>query len=58
MEGNDEETQALLAILADLEKQLRRRVPLVMRRSPESLFEELEALNLVIDLRKKLAGES
>lgn len=54
-EDKDQET---LEILADLERQLRRRIPLVLRRSPESLFEELEAPNLVIDLRNKLASSS
>jgi hypothetical protein len=51
----DSENQALLTILNDLEGKLRSRIPLVMQRSPESLFEELEALELVIDLRKKLS---
>lgn len=58
MEADDAKDQEILEILADLEGQLRRRIPLVVRRSPESLFEELEALNLVIDLRKKLASKS
>jgi len=58
LEADDAKDQEILEILADLEGQLRRRIPLVVRRSPESLFEELEALNLVIDLRKKLASKS
>ena len=58
MEADDAEDQEILEILADLERQLKRRIPLVVCRSPESLFEELEALNLVIDLRKKLASKS
>ncbi len=40
--------------MGDLEKRLKSRIPIVLRRSPETLFEELEALELVIDLRKKL----
>jgi hypothetical protein len=58
LEADDAKDQEIIEILTDLEGQLRRRIPLVVRRSPESLFEELEALNLVIDLRKKLAGKS
>lgn len=54
MEGKSPEDQALVRILADLEGALKRRIPVVLRRSPETLFEELEALNLVIDLRRKL----
>jgi hypothetical protein len=57
LEADDAKDQEILEILADLEGQLRRRIPLVVRRSPESLFQELEALNLVIDLRKKLASK-
>ncbi len=55
MESKDQEDQALLEILGDLEKKLKSRIPIVLHRSPETLFEELEALELVIDLRKKLS---
>ncbi len=53
LEDKDQEDEALVEILGDLERRLKSRVPIVLRRSPETLFEELEALELVIDLRKK-----
>ncbi len=48
------EKEELSAILEDLEKTLIRRASLAARRSPETFLKELEALELVIDLRKKL----
>ncbi len=51
MEAEDKE---LLELLSSLENRLKRRVLSAPARSPESLFEELEALDLVIDLRKNL----
>ena len=35
---------------------LKQRIPKVEVRSPERLFEELDALELVIDLRRKLGN--
>jgi len=49
-----EEDEELLKLLASLERRLKRRVVRAPLRSPETLFEELEALDLVIGLRKKL----
>ena len=49
-----EEDVVLLKLLASLERRLKRRVVRAPLRSPETLFEELEALDLVIGLRKKL----
>jgi hypothetical protein len=41
-------------ILEKLEKTLLKRIPLVYERSPEGLFDELSALELVLDLEHKL----
>jgi hypothetical protein len=49
-----EANQEIIDLLASLETKLRQRIPRIEARSPESLFEELEALELVIDLRRKL----
>ncbi len=49
-----EEDEELLKLLVSLERRLKRRVVRAPLRSPETLFEELEALELVISLRKNL----
>ena len=49
-----EEDKEIIALLSSLETRLKRRIVRAPFRSPETLFEELEALELVIDLRKKL----
>ena len=49
-----EEDKEIIALLSSLEARLKRRIVRAPFRSPETLFEELEALELVIDLRKKL----
>ncbi len=54
----EEDDKALLGLLASLELRLKRRVVKAPLRSPETLFEELEALDLVIDLKKKLSQSS
>ncbi len=51
-----EEDEELIELLSSLERRLKRRILKAPFRSPETLFEELEALNLVIDLKRKLAG--
>jgi len=48
------EDEELLKLLTSLERRLKRRVVRAPLRSPETLFEELEALDLVIGLKKKL----
>jgi hypothetical protein len=49
------EEEALQKILIDLEKTIKRRLIIAAKRSPETFLEEAEALELIIDLRKKLA---
>jgi hypothetical protein len=49
-----EENEEILDLLASLEPRLGQRVIRARFRSPETLFEELEALELVIDLRQKI----
>ncbi|MDA4135231.1 MAG: hypothetical protein OK441_06650 [Thaumarchaeota archaeon] len=51
-----EEDKELVELLESLELRLKRRVAKAPFRSPETLFEELQALKLVIDL-KGLVGE-
>ena len=51
-----EEDEEIVALLSSLRTRLRRRVVRAPLRSPETLFEELEALELVIDLGKKLSN--
>ena len=51
-----EENQKILELLDRLESKLKQRIPKVEVRSPERLFEELDALELVIDLRRKLGN--
>ncbi len=53
-----EEDKELLELLTSLKLRLKRRIVKAPFRSPETLFEELEALNLVIDLKKKLSKSS
>lgn len=48
-----EEDKELLDLLKSLEKRLKQRIVRAPIRSPETLFEELGALELVIDLGKK-----
>ena len=52
LEGSTEEDQESVGKLGDLERKPKERIPLVVRRSPETSFEKLKALELVIDLRK------
>ncbi|TLY05218.1 MAG: hypothetical protein E6K95_01805 [Thaumarchaeota archaeon] len=42
-------------ILDELEKTLIDTIPVAFRRSPETLFREIASLNLVIDLKERLA---
>lgn len=49
------EEEALQKILIELEKVIKKRLLVAVRRSPETFLEEAAALELVIDLRKKLA---
>lgn len=49
-----EEDKEILDLLDRLETKLKQRIPRIETRSPESLLDELEALELVIDLRRKL----
>ncbi len=49
-----EKDEEILALLRSLEARLKRRVIKAPLRSPETLFDELEALELVIDLGRKL----
>lgn len=53
-EGSDEE---ILSLLSSLESRLKTRVVRAPLRSPETLFEEIEALDLVLALRSKLLGK-
>ena len=55
-----EENQKIIELLDRLESKLKQRIPKVEVRSPERLFEELDALELVIDKAKvgKLTLES
>lgn len=46
--------QDLLDLLRSLETRLKQRIVRAPVRSPETPFDELEALELVIDLRRKL----
>jgi hypothetical protein len=48
------EEEALQKILIELWKVVKKRLFIAARRSPETFLEEAEALELVIDLRKKL----
>jgi len=52
------EDQEILDLLHSLETRLKQRIPRVPIRSPETLFDELEALELVIDLMRKLQPKS
>jgi len=45
-------------ILDDLEETLIDTIPVAFRRSPETLFREIASLNLVIDLKERLAKRS
>jgi len=51
-----EEDEEILALLSSLTMRLKRRVIRAPLRSPETLLEELEALELVIDLGKKFSN--
>ncbi len=48
------ENEALKEIIQNLEKTLRHRIVLAAKRSQETLIDELEALDLIIDLEEKL----
>jgi hypothetical protein len=50
----EEEDKELLELLTSLETSLKRRVVKAPFRSPETLLEELEALDVVMDLKEKL----
>jgi hypothetical protein len=50
----EEDDKELLELFALLQLRLKRRIVRAPFRSPETFFEEVEALNLVIDLRRKL----
>jgi len=45
-------------ILDELEETLIDTIPVAFRRSPETLFREIASLNLVIDLKERLAKRS
>ena len=49
-----EENEEILALLATLEPRLKQRVIRAPLRSPETFFEELEALELAIDFRLRI----
>ena len=49
-----EEDQELLKLLDGLDKSLRRRALRAAARSPETLFEELGYLELVLELKNRL----
>ncbi|MGH9919674.1 MAG: hypothetical protein ACRD6W_12525 [Nitrososphaerales archaeon] len=49
-----EEDKELLDLLATLEARLKRGVVKAPLRSPETLFEELDALDLVMGLKERL----
>jgi hypothetical protein len=53
-----EEEKELIELLDSLESRLKRRVLKAPFRSPETLFEELQALDLVIGLRKGFSDSS
>lgn len=55
MEAEDQE---VLRLLRSLESRPKQRIPRAPLRSPETLFDELEALELVIDLQRKITTES
>lgn len=50
----EEADQEILELLRSLESRLKTRIVRAPVRSPETLFEELEALDLVIRLRREL----
>jgi hypothetical protein len=50
----EEEDKELLELLTSLETRPKRRVVKAPFRSPETLLEELEALDVVMDLKEKL----
>ncbi len=50
----EEEDKELLGLLDVLESSLKRRIVRAPLRSPETLFEELDALDLVVGLKTKL----
>ena len=45
-------------ILDELEETLIDTIPVAFRQSPETLFREIASLNLVIDLKERLAKRS
>ena len=51
-----EENQKIVELLDRLESKLKQRIPKVEVRSSERLFQELDALELVIDLRQRLGN--
>jgi hypothetical protein len=53
-QGLEETDKKLVELLDSLEMRLKQRVLLAPDLSPETLFEELEALDLVLELKKKL----
>ena len=48
------QVKAVEATLETLEENLLRRIPIAAEKSPNLVFEELEALDLVLDLKMKL----
>ena len=48
------EEEELKATLSDLERSLTRRLLIVARRNPETFLEKAQALELIIDLERKL----
>jgi hypothetical protein len=53
----EEDRDELLELLASLELRLERRIVRAPFRSPETLFEELDVLCLVIDLQRNLQSQ-
>ncbi len=53
----DETDKEVVELLDSLTIRLKQRILRAPLRSPETLFEELDALNLVIELKRKLKEE-
>jgi len=53
--ASQEDVARLEATLEDVERSLIQRIPQAAARSPENLWEELETLDVVLELKMKLA---
>ncbi len=51
---DSEAARQVREVLEDLENQILRRIPMAADRSPETLMDEIEALDIVMDLESKL----